>query len=181
MTFINGFLPLGNESFNFLTYGSVVGDFAVKEGLDAGNGAVLSPTFGPHGVELMVESVGPINVTSQVSVASSDLTTNHADKQLYGTIDITNTHGGAIPGSLAFVWQGLTSGVKVQQVSVTIGTVTRVLKVTKNASGDPQVVIPESLLPLLASGQTIQLNVRYKTSSPGAIDFTPQLIEAPLA
>jgi hypothetical protein len=68
VSLVNGFTPAANDTFQVLTFGSRIGDFALKSGLDLGNHRVLTPTFNPTNLTLQCEiTVVPLTVTVQPS------------------------------------------------------------------------------------------------------------------
>jgi hypothetical protein len=119
------------------------------------------------------------DVTSQVQVSQSGLLGNRRGGTMSGTIGLTNVGNAAVAGGLVFVWQGLTAGVSVKSVSVTINGQTTQLTVGSDGSGNPEVVISSQLLASFAAGQSITLNVVYNDPNFAAVGFVADLLSDP--
>jgi hypothetical protein len=120
------------------------------------------------------------DVTSQTSVQSSALTFNSATGLYDGTVTVTNSGTGSIPGSLDVLFHGLTSGVTLAQASLTVGTTTYTLKVAHDGAGDPYVHVPKKLLKSLASGAAMRISVGFKDTTAAPITYMPTVFSDPL-
>jgi hypothetical protein len=101
-------------------------------------------------------TVGPVNVTSQVSVSQSGLVYNRATQLFGGTITITNTGSASFIGTLEFEVTGLPAGITLANASGTA------------PDGNPYILIS---LPngIFAPGQSITFSIYFK--DPNKISF----------
>jgi hypothetical protein len=137
---------------------------------------------GPKGLLALADTSVHVaaDVTGQVGVQFSALTYNSATGLYQGSVTVTNTGGSSIPGSLDLLFQGLTSGVKLAQASLTVSGTTYSLTIDHTGSGDPYVHIPKALLSSLASAASVTVSVGFQDPLGTAIHYTPHVFSDPL-
>ncbi len=105
---------------------------------------------------------------------------NPASNLFEGQLTVTNTSSAGIDGTLLILLSGLTSGVTLQDASVTVGGVTYSVAVTTTLAGDPILTIPRSVLASLAPGQVLTVTLRFQDPSFGPINYVPLLFSDPM-
>jgi hypothetical protein len=129
-------------------------------------------------INVTVNSLGN-DVTSQVHTQSSGFVYNRGTKQFYGSLTVTNTSAASIPGSLNILLGNLTSGVTLTGASVTIGSITFQLSIAFTNNGDPYVILPQSVLAGLASGQSLKISLTFSDPSLAAFGYNPKVFSDP--
>ncbi|HWB13177.1 MAG TPA: PKD domain-containing protein [Pirellulales bacterium] len=117
-------------------------------------------------------TVNPLDVTSQVSAVRSAFLYSYTTLTYVGTLAITNTSSGTINGALEVVLKGLPAGVTLAKV--TLGSTT--LSFGLDASGEPVIAIPTSVLASLTRNQKITLSLQFNNPSKVGITFNTQVL-----
>jgi glycosidase len=129
---------------------------------------------GPPTIHVATDVSGSVNLQGSTPVY------NPASNLFEGQLTVTNTSGAGIDGTLLILLSGLTSGVTLQDASVTVGGVTYSLPVTTTLAGDPILTIPQSVLATLAPGQVLTVALRFQDPLLSSITYMPSLFSDPL-
>jgi hypothetical protein len=125
----------------------------------------VTTTVPPQSITLFVIPTGAVDVTSQMSIASTSLVFNRSTKRYHRTVTVTNQSRQTIAGPLELVLTGFPAGVTLYNPTGTTG-------------GNPYVTF--SGVPSLAPGHSASVRIEFQAPSAGRIAYTPQIYSGAL-
>jgi hypothetical protein len=155
---ISGFVDTLGNSYQVLTFGSRVGDFASKAGLVIGGGHAFNPVYSSGDLHLVDTQLGT-DVSGSTQVTRGGLRFNPATSTYTQQITVTNTSGSTINGPLYLQLTGLSS-------SITLSNATG--NSVNSSPGSPYVLLQSGAL---AAGGSVTITLIFYDPSLVAVSY----------